>query len=301
MKAELLPAGRPATLEPLTCARDLGDCRLLNRPLFGLQAERLERAGFAVVNGQSDGVFIRGDAWLADEDIAAMAGRTGPWTLRDPDGNRLAWSGPRAYPNAGLPPVAAHADSFHIRYPWDLLRVHEQAMAALKDPLIEGEVHPGAWITGLLRLGPGSRILPGVCIEGPVLIGAGCKIGPNCYLRGPVSIGDHCHIGLAVELKNAVLLNHTNVGHLSYCGDSILGERVNFGAGTMCANLRHDNRTHRSAVGGLLVETGRRKLGVICGDGVHTGVNTSIYPGRKLWPDRSTRPGDVVQHDLGPG
>jgi hypothetical protein len=40
-----------------------------------------------------------------------------------------------------------------------------------------------------------------------------------------------------------------------------------------------------------------RKFGTIIGDDVHTGINTSIYPGRKLWPGTSTLPGEVVQRD----
>ena len=51
-------------------------------------------------------------------------------------------------------------------------------------------------------------------------------------------------------------------------------------------------------VKGQLIDTGRRKLGAIIGDHVHTGINTSIYPGRKLWPHTSTLPGQVVNEDI---
>ena len=47
-----------------------------------------------------------------------------------------------------------------------------------------------------------------------------------------------------------------------------------------------------------MVDTGRRKLGAIVGDGVHTGIHTSVYPGRKLWPKTSTLPGDIVDKDI---
>jgi len=47
-----------------------------------------------------------------------------------------------------------------------------------------------------------------------------------------------------------------------------------------------------------LLDTGRRKFGAIVGDHVHTGIHTSIYPGRKLWPNTSTRPGEIVQRDV---
>ena len=185
-----------------------------------------------------------------------------------------------------------------IRYPWDLLRANELYVSSLTENRIEGDVHPSAVIEGIVHIGPGTRILPGVFIEGNVVIGANCKIGPNCYIRGNTSIGDKCHIGQSVEIKNCLILSNTNVGHLSYIGDSVLGEKVNLGAGTTTSNLRHDGQNHRSMVNGELVDTGRRKFGAIIGDGVHTGINTSIYPGRKLWPNTTTRPGEIVQKDV---
>ena len=184
-------------------------------------------------------------------------------------------------------------------YPWDLLTIQERALCGIQDEII-GDLHASAVIEGRLKLGKGSRILPGVYIEGNVVIGEDCKIGPNCYVRGNTSIGDRCHIGQSVEIKNSIILSGTNVGHLSYVGDSILGENVNFGAGTIISNYRHDGCNHRSMVDGELIDTGRRKFGTIIGDGVHTGIGTLIYPGRKIWPNMSTRPGEVVQRDLRP-
>ncbi len=86
--------------------------------------------------------------------------------------------------------------------------------------------------------------------------------------------------------------------HLSYVGDSIIGERTNFGAGTITANVRHDGGTIKSMVKGEMIDTGRRKLGAIVGDHVHTGIKTSLYPGRKLWPGTCTRPGEAVARDI---
>jgi bifunctional UDP-N-acetylglucosamine pyrophosphorylase/glucosamine-1-phosphate N-acetyltransferase len=51
-------------------------------------------------------------------------------------------------------------------------------------------------------------------------------------------------------------------------------------------------------VKGELIDTGRRKLGAIIGDNVHTGINTSIYPGRKIWPNKATKPGEIVEKDI---
>ena len=186
--------------------------------------------------------------------------------------------------------------SFEVNVPWDLLEVN----ATLHATWSEWTGGEGLQLGDGARLfvGEGTRVLPGVYVEGTVIIGAGCKIGPNCYLRGATSIGDGCHVGQGVEVKNSVFGKGVSVGHLSYVGDSVLDEGVNFGAGTITSNLRHDGANHRSMVEGVLVDTGRRKFGAIIGAGVHTGINTSLYPGRKVGPGASTRPGEVVDRDI---
>ena len=162
---------------------------------------------------------------------------------------------------------------------------------------ILGVVEKNATIKGPVFIGKNTLVKNGSYIEGPVMVGEGCTIGPNCYIRPYTTIGNNCKVGNAVEVKNSLLGDKTNVGHLSYVGDSILSNNVNFGAGTKVANLRHDNKHVFSMVKGKLVDSGRRKLGTIVGDGVHTGINTSIYPGRKLFTDVETRPGQIIDRD----
>lgn len=231
------------------------------------------------------------NAWIAASELFGLGEGA---SLVDEDGATLAWHGERSKATSRI--VAAQ--SFLIEHSWDLLRANEQYVGGLNESRIHGHVHPLAVIDGVVEIGEGTRVLPGVFIEGNVVIGRDCKIGPNCYLRGNTSVGDGCHIGNAVEIKNSILLSRTNVGHLSYVGDSILGERVNFGAGTITSNLRHDGANHHTLVDGVLVDTGRRKFGTIAGDGVHTGISTAIFPGRKLFPNTSTLPGEVVRKDL---
>ena len=189
-------------------------------------------------------------------------------------------------------------DGVKIQYPWDLLAISEAIIKNVPGDDIRGTVDPAATVNGKLVLGENSVILPGVYIEGDVMIGNDCRIGPNCYLRGNTIIGDNCRIGQAVEVKNSIINSATHIGHLSYVGDSCIGSKVNFGAGTIVANLRHDNGNHRSLIGETLIDSGRRKLGTIIGDNVHTGIHTVIYPGRKLFKDSSTLPGEIVKYDL---
>ncbi|MFP6582996.1 MAG: bifunctional sugar-1-phosphate nucleotidylyltransferase/acetyltransferase [Candidatus Hydrogenedentota bacterium] len=192
-------------------------------------------------------------------------------------------------------PIQGHWLS--IGYPWDLL----DATAAILDDLkedIQGDVSAAAHLNGVVSIGRGTVIRPGVVIDGPVIIGEHCMIGPNAWIRPYSAIGNGCKIGQGSEIKGSILMNEVKVPHLSYAGDSVLGEGVNFGCGTITANFRHDGKNHSSMVKGELVDTGRRKLGTIVGDYVHTGINTSIYPGRKLWPHTSTLPGEVVKMDI---
>jgi len=178
--------------------------------------------------------------------------------------------------------------------------LNEEVLAVVNNSEIYGDVSPLAQIDGHLHLGEGSVILPGVYIQGNVIIGKNCRIGPNAYIRGNTSISDHCEIGNAVEIKNSVIYPYTKIKHLSYIGDSIIGSHVNIGAGTIIANYRHDGTNHRSVVNGILVDTGRISFGSVIGDGVRLGVNTSIYPGRKIGAGRVTRPNAIVEKDLMP-
>ena len=301
MKAVLLDAGRLVTLEPVTSTRALAQIPIANIPLIERQRAALALAGFVIEPGPASGecaLYIRGDVWVTAGLLAAAREGGMPVRLTDGRGNLLGWVGTAQEPTGPDVRTVSDEAAFRIVYPWDLLRANAEALAGMTGDRIEGQVAASVTIDGHLALGRDSRILPGVYIEGRVAIGSGCKIGPNCYLRGSTSIGDHCHIGQAVEIKNSIVLARTGIGHLSYCGDSVIGERVNFGAGTITANFRHDGGTHRALVAGRLVDTGVRKLGTVLGDDVHTGIHTSIYPGRKIWPGLSTLPGAVVHRDM---
>lgn len=185
-----------------------------------------------------------------------------------------------------------------IGYGWNLLDANTYLLENSLKHDIQGEVSPAAHLNGTVAIGKGTVIRPGVVIDGPVIIGEDCTIGPNAWIRSYTSIGNGCRAGQGTEIKGSILMDGARVPHLSYVGDSVLGEDVNIGCGTVTANFRHDEGNHRSMVNGELVDTGRRKLGAIVGDGVHTGINTSIYPGRKLWPGTSTLPGEVVVRDI---
>jgi UDP-N-acetylglucosamine diphosphorylase/glucosamine-1-phosphate N-acetyltransferase len=186
-----------------------------------------------------------------------------------------------------------------IGKPWDLLDANEVVLKQTPAKNL-GTVEDGSVIKGQNVIEAGAIIKTGAYIEGPVFIGEESVIGPNCYIRAYSSIGRKVKIGNAVEIKNSIIMDNTNVGHLSYVGDSIIGRNSNFGAGTITANLRHDNGDVKSTVKGKRVSSGRRKLGAIIGDHVKTGIGTSLAPGVVLHQGARTGIGVIVERDVGP-
>ena len=186
-----------------------------------------------------------------------------------------------------------------IGRPWDLLEANARILCQIK-PSILGEVEEGARIKGPVFVGEGALIRSGSYVEGPVFIGCGSEIGPNCYIRPYTSIGRNVRVGNACEVKNSILMDNVHVGHLSYIGDSIIGENCNLGAGSISANLRFDRKTVKMRVKGEVVDSGRVKMGVVMGDNVSTGVGALFMPGVTIGCNCWIGPNVVVYEDVPP-
>jgi NDP-sugar pyrophosphorylase family protein len=134
----------------------------------------------------------------------------------------------------------------------------------------------------LIFIGKGTIIEPGAFLRGPCVIGDDCSIRHGAYIRGNFIAGNNCVIGHGTEVKNSIFLNGAHAAHFAYVGDSILGNNVNLGAGTVCANLKFDNSPIIISVEGSKVVTGLKKLGAIIGDDSQTGCNSVTNPGTLL-------------------
>ncbi|TLZ71127.1 MAG: glucose-1-phosphate thymidylyltransferase [Methanobacteriota archaeon] len=178
--------------------------------------------------------------------------------------------------------------------PWDLLAANAILMAGLKGR-VDGDVAKGATLVGEVVVEAGSKILDGAYLQGPTIIGRESEIGPNCFVRPATTVGRRCKVGNACEVKNSILMDGTHVPHQNYVGDSILGERCNLGAGTKVANLRLDEESVRVPWRGHLIDTGLRKLGVIMGDDVKTGINASIDVGTVIGEETFIGPGAIAR------
>lgn len=163
-------------------------------------------------------------------------------------------------------------------YPWHLFELNKKL---LQDCEASVEGVENSSIHGKLIIEEGAEIVDSH-IEGTVYIGRNSKIGPHSYLRGFVSIGENCNIGESTTLKDSILFNNVNAKHLSYIGDSVVGEGVNFGAGTQIANYRFDAQNINVLTSRGWINSGRKKLGCIIGDEVKFGVLACTMPGKTI-------------------
>ena len=188
------------------------------------------------------------------------------------------------------------------------------ALEEKRRALLEGGVvmmDPSAvYVEESVTVGAGTVLLPGTILRGSTTVGAGCEIGPNtmltnCTVEDNVTInasqcsdstiasGTHvgpfayirpnCHVGRDVkvgdfvELKNSNIGDGTKISHLTYVGDSDVGEKVNFGCGTVTVNY-DGNAKYRTTIGDNCFIGCNSNLvaPVTLGDGCFTAAGSTI-------------------------
>lgn len=175
----------------------------------------------------------------------------------------------------------------------------------------------GVILSPFARIGEGTLIQPGTQLRQGVCIGANCDIGPNSIIEDSeigdgctinatqiysskldqnVKIGPFCHIrpnshlcegvkiGDFVEVKNSVVGKDTHASHLTYIGDSDVGERVNFGCGTVCVNYN-----------------GYSKNRCVIGDDAFIGCNTNLVAPVTVGAKGYTAAGSTITDDVPSG
>lgn len=182
-----------------------------------------------------------------------------------------------------------------IGYPWDILQANAHFLENLTKTSVAGEIEEWVTIKWKVILEEWAILKAGTYIEWNVYIGKNTSIWPNAYLRGSTVIWENCHIWASVEIKNSSLWDNTNVAHLSYIWDSILGNNINIGGGMITANLRHDKWDIKVMVKWELINSHRHKLWVIIWDNSKTGIKTMTYPGRIIDSNSFTTPWEIVK------
>jgi len=162
-----------------------------------------------------------------------------------------------------------------------------------------------------ILIGKGTVLEPSAIFKGPLIIGEGCEIRQGAYLRGNVFIGSHCVIGHCTEIKNSIVMNHSEAGHFNYIGDSIVGSHVNMGAGSRLANLQFRTAEQKepeeqifpeipALIDGKTIATGLNKFGAILGDNVEVGCNAVVCPGALIGKDNWIYPNSVLPKEYYP-
>ncbi|MDE2180986.1 MAG: bifunctional UDP-N-acetylglucosamine diphosphorylase/glucosamine-1-phosphate N-acetyltransferase GlmU [candidate division NC10 bacterium] len=195
---------------------------------------------------------VKGELYLPD----AIA------LLRDRDGGVQAYRAPDPDEVRGVNTRAELAEVHRLLWRKAALRLLAEGVTLL-DP-------ERAYIGPLVRIGPDSILYPNVTLEGQTVIGEGttiysgcrirdstigddtvildgciiqesqigdgCQVGPYAHLRPLAQLRQHAKVGNFVEVKKSVVGEGSKVPHLSYIGDTTIGERVNVGAGTITCN-----------------------------------------------------------------
>lgn len=126
----------------------------------------------------------------------------------------------------------------------------------------------------------------GVIIKAPAVIGRNCFIGSHAYLRGGVFLCESVNIGPGCEIKSSIICQGSSMAHFNFIGDSIIGNFVNFEAGSVIANHFNERSDKRIFViyNKEIIDTGKEKFGALVGDNSRIGTNAVLSPGTILLP-----------------
>jgi NDP-sugar pyrophosphorylase family protein len=195
--------------------------------------------------------------------------------------------------------VVPYDGTWHaLKYPWHVLDVMNTYLSRLDGQQIDesANIHPSAHIMGNVYIGKNVRVFPNASIVGPVYIGDGTIVGNNALVRASMVL-KRCEVGFGTEISRSYVSNGAMM-HTSRVLDSILGERVNFSAGSTSANLRIDWGDIKSTIKGERISTQRDKLGVVIGQDSFIGVDVMTMPGVKIGEKSQIGAGVHVLNDV---
>lgn len=186
---------------------------------------------------------------------------------------------------------------FPLNYPWQLLDISVFLLKNLKSK-IKGKIEKECYLKLPAIIENGALIRTGSYIEGPVYIGENCQIGQDCYI-GPFTILESGSVvGKAVKIKHSIIGSKTNVSSLSSVAYSVVGENCYLGPGAVLANLKSDKRNVILIIKGKKINIQQKRIGVVLGRGVKTGVNVSVMPGVFVGPNSTIKDYSLVKKNI---
>lgn len=154
------------------------------------------------------------------------------------------------------------------------------------------EISPNVFVHKSVKIDKSATII------GPCLILENSEIRVNAYIRGNIIIGKNCVIGNSTELKNAILFDEVKVPHFNYIGDSLLGYKVHFGAGSLTSNVKSDESNVTLTINSEKIKTNRKKIGALVGDKVEIGCNAVLTPGSIIGKNTTIYPLVMVRGEI---
>jgi bifunctional UDP-N-acetylglucosamine pyrophosphorylase/glucosamine-1-phosphate N-acetyltransferase len=130
------------------------------------------------------------------------------------------------------------------------------------------------------EIGPGAHVKP-YCVITESRVGPEAEVGPFAHFRPGATLLEGARVGNFVEMKKSVLGKGSKANHLSYLGDTTVGERANIGAGTITCNY-----------------DGVHKHQTVIGDGAFIGSNTSLVAPVTVGPGATVAAGSTVTQDV---
>jgi len=218
--------------------------------------------------------------------------------------------------------LAIEASGYHVDLdkPWHILEANHCLMNAMSASLQESvipasaRVHDGAEIMGRLVLGENTVIGNRVVIQGDLWLGTGAQVENGAMITGPAVVGeetvlrDYCQIGGHSTLGPRGVYGHgaeysgvalDTVYCYHYCEIwGVTGSAVDYGAATVCGNLRFDDGETEWRVKGRAEVPTYASNAAYLGDYCRTGVNAILMPGRRVGVYSCVGPGVVLYEDV---
>jgi len=187
-----------------------------------------------------------------------------------------------------------------IKFPWHVFKVMDFFFENMQGRVSDGaEIAESAIIKGNVIVEEGAKIFDNAVVSGPAYIGKDVVVANNALVRGSM-VNEGCVVGYSTEIARSYLgpdvWTHTN-----YIGDSVLARNVSFGSGAVTGNLRLDEGEIAVNVKGEKMGTGTNKFGLICGENIRVGINTSFNPGVKIGSNTIIGPGLIIPQDIEEG
>lgn len=182
-------------------------------------------------------------------------------------------------------------------YPWEILDKIGGFILSLGEKLPKDEYEKageGIWIS------VSAKIAPTASISAPCIIDSGAELRHCAFIRGGAVIGKNAVVGNSVEVKNSVIFDGAQIPHFNYVGDSVLGFKAHLGAGAVTSNVKSDKTPVCVKAPNAVIETGRKKLGAMLGDGAEIGCNAVLCPGTVIGRESRIYPALCVRGVIPP-